>query len=472
MIFGASGGAIKVAQTFNDLGIEFECFVDNNEKKWGEQIFNKKINSPMYLTENTSKIVIASIYQEEIEKQLYDMGISLDRIVPKEMYILNYIKSHLKEFEKYICSKKISNHSNSFYIFDLAEGMQIGGIESWSFNFMRILKEREEKCFAFSKVTTDEAPTDLVDDVLQIDITYDSYLKSIINIIDELVLRMPFTMVANWMTQNFYAAYILKLLYPDQVKIIAGVHHDMLAYYRRNKYIEDCVDAFLCVSSGSKKRMLEEFEVNSSKVYYIPVPLKHMKIDDFVEQGVEEPLNICFGARLEKAQKRADYIIPLISKLEQNGVNYRFYIAGDGGYFSIIQKYVLEHNLSDKIFLLGKIKSEKMFEFWTNKEIVLSLSDSEGMGLSILEAMACGVMPIVTDTAGIREFVVDDYNGYVVGFGDIDSIVSKIKQIEKNKKKMNQFRKNSLNIVKEKCIDDNYYNFLKRIGTRQKKKML
>lgn len=463
VIFGASGGAEKVAQTFHDLGMEIDSFVDNNEAKCGKKFFHKKINSPIYLTKNNHEIVIASIYQEEIEKQLNDMGISHDRIVPKEKYILTYINDHINDFENSIMNKQIAINPRRSYIFDLAEGMQIGGVESWSYNFMRLLKEKGEECVAFSKVTEDSAPTDLVDSVLQLDIKYESYLRSIMNIVDKLVLRMPFTMVANWMTQNFYAAYILKLLFPNQVRILAGVHQDMLGYYRRDKYIEDCVDAFLCVSSGIKKRMLEEFDVISSKVYYAPVPLKHLEIEDIVGQELDKPLKICFGARLVKAQKRVDYIIPLIRRLEDRGINYRFYIAGDGEYFSIIQEYVVEHNLSDKIFLLGKVKPEKMSEFWKDKEIIISLSDSEGMGLSILEAMSCGVMPIVTDTAGIREFVVDDYNGYVVDFGDVDEIASKIEQLEKDKEKIYQFRKNSINIIKEKCIEENYYNILKKV---------
>ena len=46
-----------------------------------------------------------------------------------------------------------------------------------------------------------------------------------------------------------------------------------------------------------------------------------------------------------------------------------------------------------------------MAEFWKDADIVISLSDSEGMGLSILEGMSYGLVPVVTKTAGIGDFV-------------------------------------------------------------------
>ena len=38
VIFGASGGAVKVAKTLKNLGMDFLCFVDNDKNKWGTTV--------------------------------------------------------------------------------------------------------------------------------------------------------------------------------------------------------------------------------------------------------------------------------------------------------------------------------------------------------------------------------------------------------------------------------------------------
>ena len=46
VIFGASSGGGKVADTFQSFGIPFRCFIDNAPEKWGTDFKGKKICSP------------------------------------------------------------------------------------------------------------------------------------------------------------------------------------------------------------------------------------------------------------------------------------------------------------------------------------------------------------------------------------------------------------------------------------------
>ncbi|HHU72703.1 MAG TPA: class I SAM-dependent methyltransferase, partial [Clostridiales bacterium] len=101
VIFGASIGGVKVANTLFNLNINFEFFVDNDEKKWGSIINGKNICSPRVLTEKVYNIIIASAYYEEIEKQLYEMGIKEENIIVKENLIIeNYNEKLCTYFDK------------------------------------------------------------------------------------------------------------------------------------------------------------------------------------------------------------------------------------------------------------------------------------------------------------------------------------------------------------------------------------
>jgi len=54
---------------------------------------------------------------------------------------------------------------------------------------------------------------------------------------------------------------------------------------------------------------------------------------------------------------------------------------------------------------------------------------SEGFGMPILEAMACGCAVVATDCGGPRDIITDGENGFLVKVGDVDGIVRRVEQL-------------------------------------------
>jgi glycosyltransferase involved in cell wall biosynthesis len=61
--------------------------------------------------------------------------------------------------------------------------------------------------------------------------------------------------------------------------------------------------------------------------------------------------------------------------------------------------------------------------------IAVSASVAEGFGLGMLEAMACGLAPVVSSLRGTREFVRDSVNGVLVPARDPDALVTAIRTL-------------------------------------------
>ena len=53
-------------------------------------------------------------------------------------------------------------------------------------------------------------------------------------------------------------------------------------------------------------------------------------------------------------------------------------------------------------------------------------SFSEGLPVTLLEAMACGCIPITTDVGDIREVVSDGFNGFIIKTIEPEKIAEKI----------------------------------------------
>ena len=81
-------------------------------------------------------------------------------------------------------------------------------------------------------------------------------------------------------------------------------------------------------------------------------------------------------------------------------------------------------------------------------------SESESFGLAALEAMACEVPVISTNTGGLPEVNVQGVTGFLSNVGDVDDMAQNAIKILSDEDTLNQFRKNALAHAKK--FDINY----------------
>lgn len=463
IIFGASSGGLKVYRMLTTMNIECICFVDNSKLKWGTRLENIEIKSPQILKEVDCRVVLASIYQEEIEEQLEQMQIEQERIVTREQLVGEILDANMSLYKEKVGAESIPDRKKSMVI-ELDHGLLVGGIESWSY----LVASESIKAGICTVIYTDEesdknkAPEEIRDCIRCMDVSKRDFEQEIINKAQDMLAFLPCIIIANWMEQSFWAANILKKIYPDKVYLLGLVHHDALCYYRRNQYIQNRVDAFLCVSDDTKKRMVDEFGIDEQKVFYKEVPIRRNRFNRKYDNN--QPLVIGVGSRLDKAMKRVDLLLPLIDCLERENVEYCFKIAGDGAYFDKLKDGIAERHLEDKVTLFGNLKSEEMNEFWQKCDVVVSTSESEGMGLSVLEAMSYGCVPVVTDTAGMKTFISDGTNGYIVEIGNIELLATKIRELSKCRNLLKKLSENSSRVIQKKCSPEEYIDYIRMLA--------
>ena len=67
----------------------------------------------------------------------------------------------------------------------------------------------------------------------------------------------------------------------------------------------------------------------------------------------------------------------------------------------------------------------------------------EGLPISTIEALSCGLVPIVNDVDGQREIIKDGFNGFLIKPHDIKSIEGKILLLAKDTELKNKMTKNA-----------------------------
>ncbi|WFR56793.1 glycosyltransferase [Anaerocolumna sp. AGMB13025] len=470
IIYGSSAGGQKVAETLRSFDIEFDCFIDSNSEMWGTTVMGKVVYSPDYILDKECSIIIASdAGYSAIKDKLRKMGKS-DTCILKEELILPKVQAMNKEIKNEVFinlnDNVETNNLRSNVFLELMEGYQLGGIENWSYNVSKGLKKKGiyTKILCQRKKDMPDEWKDITCDEFEGD--YSNYKKGILEVYEYLVKNLPCTLLLNKHQQVMYAGYLLKQRYPELVKLYSIVHNDLEALYDRHTYMDTVLEGYLCVSKKIKNELKTKYHVTEDRLFNKESPVVFdesnsiIHLDRTYTLSRKQPIRIAYGARLEKEQKRADLIIPFIEELEKRGCNYCFDIAGDGTYLPILIKYVEEHLLSYKIRIHGKIEHDAMQQFWSNADAFISLSEMEGLSISMIEAMMCGAVPIMFDVAGCDEFINNGENGFVLSYEDYKGLVDKIENLESNRQLLSQMGQYCKDLVAEKCDLEDYINYI------------
>jgi glycosyltransferase involved in cell wall biosynthesis len=227
--------------------------------------------------------------------------------------------------------------------------------------------------------------------------------------------------------------------------------------------------AVVANSSGLRNLALEF--IPSLDIAVIPNGIDTEKFYPVEMQHPGKPMKLLTVSRLIE-RKRIDLLIKAVSMAKDMGLDVCLNIAGEGNLGGELRKLSRELNVSEKIFFLGRIPSEKMPQIYRENDVFLMSSSHEGMSNAMLEAMASGLPIITTQCEGVEELITD--NGIVTERADAGlfaEALKKLMQNDKSYKKMcivsrTQAEKLSWNTVARRYLDC-YNNVLGRTSLRK-----
>lgn len=133
--------------------------------------------------------------------------------------------------------------------------------------------------------------------------------------------------------------------------------------------------------------------------------------------------------------------IELVELIIAKNPNVKGYIIGEGPDRDRLQKMITSKNLVDKIILVGyKSDAKKLLQGF---DLYLSASLSEGLGTSILDAMAAQVVVAANLVGGVAEIITDGETGIGVDFINLEEDAHKIYQHISNPSLMNTILENA-----------------------------
>jgi len=121
------------------------------------------------------------------------------------------------------------------------------------------------------------------------------------------------------------------------------------------------------------------------------------------------------------------YLLDALARLRQRNRPVRLYIAGAGSQRSELQAQAERLGIADAVVFLGSI-ADPLTLFWAI-DIFVQPSLMEGLGVALLEAMACGLPAVASRAGGMAEVIEDGLNGRLVGVADSGGLAQALEEL-------------------------------------------
>ncbi len=136
-----------------------------------------------------------------------------------------------------------------------------------------------------------------------------------------------------------------------------------------------------------------------------------------------------------REQKDHATLINALAKLKH--LDWQVFFLGEGSLLSDAKQLVEKNHLANRIFFEGAVSDVPRYLSMTDLQVLIT--NWEGLPISILEGLSFGLPSLASDVSGVREEVINHYNGLTVPQGDVDATAAAIETLIKHPDKLQEY---------------------------------
>ena len=127
-------------------------------------------------------------------------------------------------------------------------------------------------------------------------------------------------------------------------------------------------------------------------------------------------------------------------------------ICGDGPERGSLEKKAEVLGISDRVTFAGRLEPAGIADELKKADIYVSTSSSDSTSVSLLEAMACGAVPVVTDLEANREWIRDGVSGLLFRARDAAALAEAMISIDGNPALSDSMREEAASTVTQRGL--------------------
>ncbi|PBJ09011.1 N-acetyl-alpha-D-glucosaminyl L-malate synthase BshA [Flavobacterium sp. ACN6] len=258
-----------------------------------------------------------------------------------------------------------------------------------------------------------------------------------------------------------YAGYMAKQMLKNEginLPMITTLHGTDITLVGNHPFYKPAVtfsinksDYVTSVSQSLKDDTLKLFKIKN-KIKVIPnfIELDKVKKDPLAPchryvMANENERIITHISNFRKVKRIPD-IIKIFYNIQKE-IPAKLMMVGDGPEKEKAEILCQELGILDKVIFFGN--SHEIDKILCMTDLFLLPSETESFGLAALEAMACGVPVISSNSGGLPEVNFDGFSGYLSNVGNVEEMAENALKILRDDTVLNQFKANALEVARK-----------------------
>lgn len=205
------------------------------------------------------------------------------------------------------------------------------------------------------------------------------------------------------------------------------------------------LSALVCVSELLKDK------VGTQNPSNIPVEIISCgtPVPSYLKPKCLSPLKLVYAGKLTEEAKQISLLTKAFCRVVREVSGVEAYIYGDGPAKEKVLAIIAEEGKGLPVYYKGFVPSTDIQRQLADKHIIVLLSDYEGLPIILMEAMACGLVPVcLSIRSGIPELIKDGETGLLVIDRDED-FTSAIERLEEHSVLFNALSINARHFVSQ-----------------------
>lgn len=225
--------------------------------------------------------------------------------------------------------------------------------------------------------------------------------------------------------------------------VIQFLHGDYEYYYNLATAHKKVVKQFICVSPAIEKKLIDRLSDRISDIAFLRFPVPNVEI---AVKKESKAIRLIFCVRDLHEKIKRFYILPQINNiLRDRGVEVDWTIIGSGKTDQEIREL-----FGTNVNYFPSLSNTQVYMQMQKADVLLHPTTSEGFPVVVVEAMKCGLVPLVTDWDGATANLINDgETGFLFDKDEIMKYALIIEKLSNYPFLLNQISTNAVKIARK-----------------------
>jgi glycosyltransferase involved in cell wall biosynthesis len=219
-------------------------------------------------------------------------------------------------------------------------------------------------------------------------------------------------------------------------------------------------DGLLAVSKSSKRAAVTSYGIdeNRVKVVYIGVPLERFDVDQKRSEALRRKLQLGTSPTVlyvgrHCTRKRPEMLIHVLHSLKGTVPGLKLVIVGrENRYTGWLRQLAKALGVGDSVIFPGYVSEEELPDYYAACDVYVLTSMVEGLGISLIEAMASGTPVVAPNTSALPEVLEHGKSGFL--FNNFNELVEGVSKLVSDGRLARRMGSSAKECVKEKFTSE------------------